>query len=86
MQMMQREYSTQQQLCLEWLSDPFSPIIGILLNHILLATPNQMRRNHADFVMAASDRQTTTRRDLLGLAQPFAHKDCFNRSTATAQD
>ena len=57
MQMMQREYSTQQQSCLEWLSDPFAPIIGILLNHILPATPIQMRRNHADFVMAASDRQ-----------------------------
>ena len=86
MQMMQREYSTQQQLCLEWLSDPFAPIIGILLNHILLATPNQMRRNHADFVMTASGRQTTTGQDLLGLAERYAHKDCCNRSTATAQD
>jgi len=86
MQTLQREYSTQQQSCLEWLSDPFAPIIGILLNHILPATPNQMRRNHADFVMAASDRQTTMGQDLLGLAQRSAHNDCFNRSTATAQD
>ncbi len=67
--------------------DPFAPIIGILLNHILPATPIQMRRNHADFVMAAtSARQTTKVQDLFGLAERSAIKDCCNRSSTIAQD
>ena len=34
--------------------DPFAPIIGILLNHILPATPIQTPRNHAEIALNQS--------------------------------